>query len=732
MTRRAGSAGGRRRRRSGARPGLRALADRLGIIPEYVDQTRTRTRRTTDATRVALLAAMGHRADSERRARESLERLFVEDRETIVPPALVLREGELRRHPLVDVEATGGGVSWSLSIRDEQGTERSAAGTARAGVRAAIAYPADLPPGYYDVSVRITGRGAPYEARQLLVIAPTGCPPLREMVGDGGVFGLTTNLYTVRSDRNAGFGDLTDLRALAEWGGEIGAAFIGVNPLHALFNRGTAISPYSPVSRLFRNPLYLDVTALPELADSPEAQEMLESTRVRVTLAELRRAARIDHERIVATIEPIARAVFRSFVERHRSHRTERWLAMERFCEEQGRALVDFGTFMALDRHHGNIRPWSEWPAGHRDPRSPAVVEFRERHADEILFHQWLQFALDAQLAEVASGARDAGMRIGLYQDLAIGTAPQSADRWANPGLFVSGASLGAPPDPYSETGQVWGLPPIDPRRLARSGYRYWIEVVRASLRHAGALRIDHVMGLFQQFWIPDGATGEDGAYVGFPADDLLGILTLEATRARALVVGEDLGTVPPHVPPAMRECEILRSRVLYFERTRSGGFARGSTYPRFALATANTHDMPTLAGWWGARDLDLHHLLPKKRKRGAEGREGARERTARAAREKEKRALLRRLAAEGALPSAREPESGAELRGAVHRFLCSTPAALVGISLDDLAGEVEPVNLPGVEPDRFPSWTRRMGMSLEEMRRDGEVQRALGCERRS
>ena len=277
-------------------------------------------------------------------------------------------------------------------------------------------------------------------------------------------------------------------------------------------------------------------------------------------------------------------------------------------------------------------------------------------------------------------------------------------------------------PTGSARQGQNWGLPPLDPRRLAESGYDYFVRLVRAGLRHGGALRIDHVLGLFRQFWIPAGMTGAEGAYVRFPTDDLLGILALESTRARALVVGEDLGTVPPEVPPLLERWRLLSSKVLYFERDEKEGFRGADAYPVEALATANTHDMPSLAGFWKARDLEV------KRKVGLlEGDED--ERKARETRDTEKRQLVERLVAEGLLPAGKEPE-GAALRGAVHELLCRTPSALVGFSLDDIVGEAEPVNVPGVGADKFPSWTRRLAMPIEQLATDPAVAASIRCSR--
>jgi 4-alpha-glucanotransferase len=287
---------------------------------------------------------------------------------------------------------------------------------------------------------------------------------------------------------------------------------------------------------------------------------------------------------------------------------------------------------------------------------------------------------------------------------------------WAFGHLFLHGVSVGAPPDGYAPQGQNWGLPPIDPRRLVEDRYAFWIALIRASLRHTGALRIDHVLGLFRQFWIPAGMPGHMGAYVRFPTEDLLGILALESVRHHAVIVGEDLGTVPPEVPGVLERWGVLGSRVMYFEREDDGRFRPASSYPRLSLTTADTHDMATITGFWTGRDIELQRLA---------GLIDSDERASAAFvhREQERRFLVERLVAEGALKSsdAASP-SNAELRGAVHRFLCSTPAALVGVYLEDLVGEREPVNLPGVSYDVYRSWTRRLSHTLESLATDPEV----------
>jgi 4-alpha-glucanotransferase len=712
---------------------LRRLADQVGIIAEYVDQTGKETRATSDETRVALLAALGFDAASDQGARRELEALQERDADRIIPPACVLElsPGRRLKARITLPRGTAGRVVLAAELRDEHGRRfrrygrvTVPRGTGNSPDWLELPLPRAVGVGYHTLRVGIRTAGGEDEAAQSLIIVPPSCPTADEVLGERRLFGLTANLYTVRSRRNWGVGDLTDLRQLAEWGAASGAGFIGVNPLHALLNRDGAVSPYSPVTRLFRNPLYIDVEAVPELADSPEAQALIAAPDFRRALAELRAADRVDYARVMALKLPVLRALFRTFRARHGGTDNPPARGYGRFLRAQGSLLDDFATWAALVEHlagqtggASEAYDWHAWPEPYRDPRSPAVAAFREEHDEAVDFHRWLQFELDTQLAAAAGRARDAGMALGVYQDLAIGSSPNGSDTWGFPQLFVDGVSVGAPPDQYSAEGQNWGFPPLHPLRLADDGFRYWIALVRASLRHAGALRMDHVMGLFQQFWIPSGASGKEGAYVRFPSRELLGILALESTRHRALVVGEDLGTVPAEVPPALEKWGILSSKVLYFEHDEQG-YLPAKRYERRALATANTHDMATLAGFWEGSDIAL--------RRDAEIIDDDAARKAERTRERERKHLVSRLAADGALDDGREPRDDAELVGAVHRFLAKTPSVLVGLSLDDLTAERSPVNLPGVGPDRYPSWTRRMARSIEELPHDPVVAQAL------
>ena len=649
---------------------IRALAARLGILDQYLDQTGRELRVTSDETRIAILEAMGFDASSDALAQRALSWLDEVDRSRPLSPVRVIEGGDLALPPNAEVVLESGASADPKTV---------------------------LPLGYHAVHTP--------HAEQLLIIVPPSCVrPERPSVG------VTANLYSVHGERDWGVGDFSSLAELARWSAERGASFVGVNPLHTLRNRGHDISPYRPVSRLYRNPIYIDVESVPELADSVEGRSLLAAPHVRRELAHLRGRERVEYERVWTLKRRVLEGLHRIFVARHRGPGTPRGRAFEAYRRREGLALSRFALFLALEDHFSlpGAHPvaWQEWPEAYRSPDAPEARAFAESHGREIEFHAWLQFEAERQLASAAAAGREAGLAMGLYQDLAIATAPDGSDVWAYPGLFLSGVSIGAPPDDYAAQGQNWGLPPLDPRRLAETRYAYFIALLRAALREVGALRIDHVLGLFRQFWIPAGRPGSEGAYVRFPTHQLFGILALESVRHNAVIVGEDLGTVPPEVPGILRKWGVLSSRVMFFEREWDGGFREASRYEPVALATVDTHDMVPLAGFWMGRDLEL------KRQVGLIT-DDAQLDAARASRAYERSRLLERLRADGALGP--EPVDEVTLRAAVHRFLCQTASVLVGFSLDDLVGETEPVNVPGVGPDLFPSWTKRLRAPLEQ-----------------
>jgi 4-alpha-glucanotransferase len=662
------------------RPRLRALAARAGILPAYVDND-GRRRLASDATRERLLAAMGHDASSESAAERSLRALAARSTAELLEPVRVVDAGTRELRARIAARA-----KWSLELDLEDGSTAVAEGR---GPR--LRLPGAPGEGWHTLRLEVGGR----VAAQRLVVTPRRALGVRERLGRPRGFGLWTHLYALRSERDWGAGDLGELAQLVDFAGRAGACFVGINPLHALWNRGADVCPYAPVSRLYRNPLYLEIEAVPELADCAEARKRLAALRPRIEA--LRSAPRVDH----AGVADAKREVLQPL---HRALRRPREYAAYR--EREGRALDDFATFLALAERHGH--DWRAWPAALRDARSPEVVRFARDHAREIDFHRFVQFELDRQLAACADRARRAGLAFGVFGDLAIGTAPGGADTWMFRGAFALGASVGAPPDAFAPRGQDWSTPPPDPAQLRADGYATFARLLRGALAHTGALRVDHAMGMARLWWIPAGRPADEGAYVRYPVDDLLGILALESRRAGALLVAEDLGTVPPGFAGRLARRGILSSRVLYFESRPA------SRWSSRALVTANTHDLPPLAGFYAGRDLELRRALGEIES-DAELANAKRERAAAG------QALARRLGMKR-LPG--PPRLAAATTG----FLCRTPAPLVGLSLDDLVGESEPLNLPGVPADRHPSWTRRIRVPLESLASDLGVKAALAA----
>ncbi|HTO52536.1 MAG TPA: 4-alpha-glucanotransferase [Myxococcota bacterium] len=676
-----------------ARPVLQRLADKLGIYSSYHDIAGT-FRPTSDATREALCAAMGYACGTEAEANARVAELAAEESETWLEPVNVVRERD--GAPRVWVRAPDGEAQVELGPKAATRGVCPIAGNQ-------LTLPVSLAPGIHELHVELGDR----KASQLLIVSPRSAWRADEALGAARALGVWTNLYTLRSRVNWGFGDFSDLARLAEWLAPLGVDFVAVNPLHALANRGDAIAPYSPVSRIFMNPLYLDVEAVPELAHAERARAMA----TQQPLARLRSAPELDHPAILAAKTAVLRELHRAFLASQRGGETARGAAHAGMRSELGPELVDFATYETLQLELREPH-WRHWPAELRDPRSPAVREFAATHAEEIDFRCWLQAELELQLAAAASAARGAGMRIGLLKDLAIGSAPDSADTWMWPDLFASGASLGAPPDAYAANGQNWGLPPLAPRRLRADGYRFLIRLFAAAFRSAGALRIDHVMGLQRQFWIPAGRPGSEGTYVAQPSSELFGVLALESRRAQALVVGEDLGTVPAELGPELESWGVLSMRVLCFERDGSA-FRPSASYPQRALSVVVTHDLPPLAGWLEGRDLELRAEVGDIAKGEALA-------AALAARAADHDALAQRLRDEGELGEAGDSES---LARAAQLFLARTPSRLVGLGLDDLAGEREPLNLPGIPVEVHRSWSRRMRRELEELAEDSALQ---------
>jgi len=630
----------------------------------------------------------------------------------ILDPAIVVRADRPLAIPLHG-SATARSVRWEIT--EEDGTKHRGTAPARGpSGRRQFVVPIALPLGYHRLGVDDGRRVTASE----LIVAPGRAfqpPVLRE---GRGAWGLAVQLYALRSGHDWGIGDFGDLARLVDRAAPLGAAAIGLNPLHALFpDEPQKASPYSPSSRLFLNTLYLDVEAVADFAECDEARVRAGTPEFQHSLSELRAAALVDYRGVAACKQRVLELLYRSFRTRHRANPEDgRGRAFREYQLGTGASLRRFAVYQALrearSANDPGQRSWRSWPAELRDPQSRAVGEFAEAHLERVEFHEYLQWQADLQLAAAAERGQAAGLGIGLYQDLAVGFDPDGADAWAMQDVLVPGWSIGAPPDSYNLNGQDWGLLPPDPGRLRNLAYRPFVEMLRANMRHAGALRIDHVLGLKRLFWVPHGTRPSAGAYIRYPFDDLLGLVALESVRNRCLVVGEDLGTVPKGFRKALNERGIFSYEVLYFARGR-GGFRTPRQWPKDALGAVSTHDLPPLAGYWSGADIDLRDslsLFPDKAL-------VARDRADRKAMRQELAVALRR---EGL------PVKGAEVPvEAVHRFLARSASRLVMAQIEDMIGQVEPVNVPGTL-DQHPNWRRKLARPLEQIFDDPDILRRL------
>jgi (1->4)-alpha-D-glucan 1-alpha-D-glucosylmutase len=583
-------------------------------------------------------------------------------------------------------------------------------------LRLRFSLPGGIPAGYHTLEFDTPESAEP--AKTTLIVAPPSCYRPEALRGDGRLWGPAIQLYSLRSRRNWGIGDFTDLRHVVELAARAGAGIVGVNPLHALFpHNAEHASPYSPSNRQFLNSLYLDVEAVPEFARCDEARAVVAAERFQTRLHALRVAELVDYPAMAAAKFEILEILYRHFVKIHPARRTSRGRAFRNYLRQQGEPLRLHALYHALQEHFhaqdASLSGWQSWPADHRDPVAPAVARFAREHRERVEFYAWLQWHAEIQLQAAHRLAIRLGMAVGLYLDLAVSADRGGSEVWSGQEAYAAGAGVGAPPDDFALKGQDWGLPPFIPERLSAGAYAPFVEVLRNNMRQGGALRLDHVMGLMRLFWIPPGAEPADGAYVHYPFRDLLGILALESERNRCLIIGEDLGTVPDEVRSAMAEYGILSYRLLYFEREWDGAFRAPPHYPREALVAVSTHDLPTLQGWWRGRDLewrDALELFPSPAMRENQI----------AARAQDRRRLLEALEREGLLPEAfrgsgnATPEMTMELRKAVHRFVARTPCRVMMVQIEDVLGQDEQANLPGTVSGH-PNWRRKLSLNLED-----------------
>jgi 4-alpha-glucanotransferase len=552
-----------------------------------------------------------------------------------------------------------------------------------------------------------------------IAVAPPRCPGVREIAETDKVYGLAAQIYALRRAGDCGIGDTGSVIELATEAAALGADMLALSPVHALFGADPGhFSPYSPSSRLFLNPLHADPRVL---FGEERVKQALSRTNAAADLAQLEHEDLIDWPRSTQLKMTLFREIFEDFCLHDLAGGSSSLAAdFEKFRAAGGRLLANHAVFETLHAYQVGKNPaawhWTQWPQPLRDPSRDGVRSFALTRQKEVTFQCFLQWLADRSLSAAQENAKKAGMRIGLVADLAIGMSGGGSHAWTSQGDILTGLEIGAPPDLYNATGQNWGLTTFSPRSLAANGFSPFIATLRAGLRHAGGLRVDHAMGFMRLWVIPHGADPSAGAYLSYPMNDLLRLTTLEAYRHRSIIIGEDLGTVPTGFHDLLAEVGIYGMRVLWFER-KGGSFMPPQTWDVAAAAMTSTHDLPTVAGWWSGADIDMRALSGF-----TDSVEAARQ-----TRAKERRLLWRAFrrtrAAEGKQPG---KEGAGRAVDAAVEFISKSRSDIALLPIEDALAIEEQPNVPGTT-DEFPNWRRRYPGCASELLRAPEVKQRLG-----
>lgn len=544
-----------------------------------------------------------------------------------------------------------------------------------------------------------------------LIVAPESVYQPKLLANGGRMNGLTMHLYSLRSERNWGIGDFTDLLNLMKYAAEKKLDFVGINPLHALFTSKPAFaSPYSPSSREWLNPIYLDVEKVGAFTYNEQLKNWLAQPKIRQRIAALRITETVTYTAVWACKRDALHMAFNAFEQDTCEAAANERAAFEAFVLEKGKALQGFGLFEALDQYYS--RPgqvgWQSWPSEFHQPDGEAVEKFARNHEREIRFYMWLQWLCAEQLREVNQAAAEYGVKLGIYGDLAVGVARGSADTWLNRQDYCMDLSVGAPPDPLGPTGQNWDLPPLNPLMLKHTGYEKFAHLLRENMRLYGVLRIDHVMALCRLWWVLNGKTADFGAYVHYDAEVMFAILALESRRNRCVIIGEDLGTVPDEARHLLNRYQVFSYKVMYFSKGWNG-FQLPEEYPEQAITVISTHDVAPLAGYWTGKDLDTMFKLGTLP-------DAATFQTALDEREHDKADLLDKLKETGCLGADVQMPAKADetLLAALHKYGALSRSKLYAVQLENLLGVIDNLNVPGVT-EGYPNWAQKMPVSLED-----------------
>ncbi|MGD0048311.1 MAG: 4-alpha-glucanotransferase [Bryobacteraceae bacterium] len=680
----------------------------------------------------ALLRARGIAAGSADELEQSLASRARAEWERLLPPAVVVTvaaETELALnvpadcpHPVARAlihREDGSGAAFEIPLADLP-VSASIEIDGRTWVRKVACLPVALPLGYHRIQAAVGAAAA--DTRY--IVTPERAWNDHLPARGRRAAGVAVSLYGVRSERNWGCGDFRDLLGVIDWvADDLGASFVSLNPLHAIHNRRPFnTSPYLPNCIFYQNFIYLDVEGMEDFVRCARAVRLRASAPVDAEIRRLRETPFVEYEGVAALKLRFLKLLFVQFLREWRAG-SPRAAAFNEFRDREGDLLEKFALYCALDEWLHSRNPklwiWPDWPAEYRDPDSAATRAFRQKHWRSVMFYQYLQWQIGLQLQRAQRRARGHKMSIGLYHDLALATDSFGSDLWAHRRFFVAGCRVGSPPDDFALGGQDWGFPPPNAEVHRADGYRLFAETIRRNARYGGALRMDHVMRLFRLYWIPDGSDAAHGAYVKEVSLDFLRILALESVRNRVLIVGEDLGTVEPAIRETLEQFGVLSYRLFYFEKNPRGEFRRYREYPRQALVSSTTHDLPTLAGMWTGADLYARRAAGMLDQAGFEAQSRVRL--------EEKQKMLDMLFELELIPpflprrAQDYPALSGELHNAIVGFLALTPSQLLAINQEDLTKETEQQNLPGTTW-QYPNWSRKMRFSIEQLCNDSEA----------
>ncbi|ENM5933360.1 4-alpha-glucanotransferase [Vibrio mimicus] len=706
---------------------LKQVAEMAKIADRYVSAWGSEAQVEDDTIR-HLLASLGYDTSSDEALLQSAEKKHKKD---VVDPVLVVHQGAAIEVPLyLGVSARESEFDWRLQTEQGEVLEGYLQSQIVRDERAdggplVFALPNDLPLGYHTLLIARKRRKAPYE--MTLIVTPQACYKQPALVQGKKLWGPSIQLYTLRTQHNWGMGDFGDLKQLVADIASRGGDFVGLNPIHALFPANPeGASPYSPSSRRWLNILYIDVSSVPEFALSAEAQQKVGSPEFQQRLQKVRDAHWVSYSEVAELKLSVLPLLFAEFKKRHLDKHSDRAHAFLNFVEEGGESLLHQAAFDALHAQlhaeDASVWGWPVFPEKYRRFDSTAVQKFIDEQKDQVHLYMYLQWIADAQIHEAQSLAEEKGMAVGLYRDLAVGVADSGSETWADHGNLLQDVSIGAPPDVLGPLGQNWGLPPLNPQVLQATAYDAYIKLLRANMKHCGALRIDHVLGLLRLWWIPKGENATKGAYIYYPVKDMLAILALESHRHQCSVIGEDLGTVPDEIVELLRDAGVHSYKVFFFETSKEdGGYVSPAHYAEQSMAALCTHDMPTLRGFWHCDDLKMGReigLYPDE-----EQLQGLFD-----DRLKSKQGILDSVAWHGYLPAgvgrdATQVPMDSYLSEALQLHVAAGSSALLSVQLEDWLEMDKPVNIPGTV-NEYPNWRRKLSMNLDEIFAREEVNR--------